>query len=111
MAAHDLYFDTARGVLVAGRNSSTIVDLPPLVRGAQIPLRCFLLKPSEGFPVSNPPYDFIPVADNTIQMAIGIFGTTSYLANQFVWTPSTDIASPYFAATLSLNTPNLTAEI
>ena len=105
--AQDIFIDVARGAFVAGLDSTTLVSIPPLVRGTTPTLHVYLLSQTAGWPTSNPPYAFIPVTGQTIQMAVGLFGQTSYLANQFTWTASTDPADPYFEGTLPLTMAGL----
>ena len=107
MPQSDLFIDTALGRLVSSAdNSSPVNQLPPLVRGTTQNFHITLLKPTGGL---NPPYTAMPVAGQTIQMAVGVLGAASLLTDQFVWTPSTDIGQPFFAATLPLNTPEIAA--
>jgi hypothetical protein len=98
MSTADLYIDVVRGEFVANRTNSSIASLPPLVRGTTQNFRVMLYTP-------------LAVAGQTIQMAIGIFGGASYLTSQFSWTGGTDLANPFFSASLSLNTANITSAI
>ena len=111
MAAQDIYIDVARGAFVSGLDSATLISPPLLVRGTTPTLHVYLLAQTAGWPVSNPPYSFIPVAGLTLEMAVGQLGAGAYLANQFTWTASTDLADPYFTSTLSLNTTAIAAAL
>jgi hypothetical protein len=104
MAVQDIFIDVSRGAFVAGLDSTTLVAIPPLVRGTTPTLHVYLLAQTAGWPNATPPYSFIPVAGLTLEMAVGMFGGTSYLASVFAWTASADPADPYFEGTLNLNT-------
>ena len=109
--AQDIFIDVARGAFVAGLDSVTLVAIPPLVRGTTPTLHVYLLAQTAGWPNATPPYTYIPVAGLTLEMAVGILGAGAYLANQFTWTASTDLADPYFSSTLSLNTTAIAAAL
>jgi hypothetical protein len=110
MSTADLYIDVVRGEFVANRTNSSIASLPPLVRGTTQNFRVMLLNPT-GEATGPNVYTPLAVAGQTIQMAIGIFGGASYLTSQFSWTGGTDLANPFFSASLSLNTANITSAI
>ncbi len=102
MSFHRLFIDTDRSVPVGGVSDSSIVDLPAFVQEDSLNLRITLLA---GFSrVSN--YTPIPVSGITLEVALGRkIGNESVLyTQQFTWTESDDLADPYFAATLPMNT-------
>jgi hypothetical protein len=102
MPFHRLYIDTDRSLPVAGADDSSIVDLPAFVQEDTLALRVYLLA---GYSrVSS--YTPIPVAGITLEVALGRkVGNTSLLyTQQFTWTASDDLADPYFAADLPMNT-------
>lgn len=102
MSFHALFIDTDRGLPVGGVSDSSVVDLPNFVQEDSLNLRITLLA---GFSrVSD--YTPIPVSGITLEVALGRkVGNTSLLyTQQFTWTASDDLADPYFAATLPMNT-------
>jgi len=109
MATADLYIDVANGRFVQSPDNQTVANLPPFVRGTTQNLRIMLLKPTGA--AAGTVYDKIPVAGQTIQLAIGTLGGSSYLTSQFTWTASTDLAEPFYSAALPLNTANITTAV
>jgi hypothetical protein len=103
MARHNLFIDTDRSEVVIGAGDSSIAALPAFVQQDTLNLRIILLT---GFSrISN--YTRIPVAGITLEVALGekIGDDSLYYTQQFTWTPSSDLANPYFEATLPMNTP------
>jgi hypothetical protein len=110
MPTSDLYIDIARGIFVTGRKNSTpISSFPPLVRGTTQSFRIMLLNPTGD--TTGTIYTALAVTDQTIQMAIGQLGGSSYLTSQFTWSASSDPENPFYSALLPLNTPNITSAI
>jgi len=102
MSFHSLNICTDRGLPVGGVSDSSVVDLPAFVQEDSLNLRITLLA---GFSrVSD--YTPIPVAGITLEVALGAkIGNVSLLyTQQFTWVASDDLADPYFAATLPMNT-------
>ncbi len=102
MSFHSIFIDTDRGVPVGGVSDSTIVDLPAFVQEDSLNLRITLLA---GFSRLSD-YTPIPVSGITLEVALGrkIGNTSTLYTQQFTWTASDDLADPYFAATLPMNT-------
>ena len=109
MATADLYIDISNGIFVAARDNSSQVDLPPFVRGTTQNLRIMLLKPT-GASVGTV-YELVPVSGQTIQLAVGLLGGASYLTDQFTWSASSDLANPFYSASVPFNTPEITDAI
>jgi len=102
MSFHSLHIDTDRSLPVVGVSDSSIAELPAFVQEDSLSLRITLLA---GFSrVSD--YTLIPVSGITLEAALGRkVGNTSLLYTQaFTWVASDDLADPYFAATLPMNT-------
>jgi hypothetical protein len=100
----DLFINTDTGDAVRSLTDSSIVDLPPFVQENSLSLRIWLLK---NFPkAGGGSAEAIPVAGVTLEVAIGLRtgNSSTYYTQQFTWTPSTDLAQPYFAAVLPMNT-------
>ena len=106
MSFHNLYIDIDRSEAVRGVSDSSIVSLPPLVQGDQLQLRIWLLQNYSQ--LSD--YDMLAVSGITLEVAIGtkVGNSSSYYTQQFTWTPSTDLAQPYFSGTLPMNTAEIT---
>ncbi len=102
MSFHRLFIDTDRNLPVGGVSDSSIVDLPAFVQEDSLNLRITLLSGFSRISDFTP----IPVSGITLEVALGRkVGNTSLLyTQQFTWTPSDDLADPYFAATLPMNT-------
>lgn len=102
MSFHRLYIDTDRGLPVVGVSDSSVVDLPAFVQEDSLPLRITLLTGQAR--LSD--YTAIAVSGVTIEAALGSkIGNSSLLyTQQFTWTPSDDLADPYFDAILPMNT-------
>ena len=102
MSFHRLYIDTDRSLPVVGVSDSSIAEMPAFVQEDTLSLRVTLLA---GFSRVS---DFapIPVSGLTLEMALGRkVGNTSLLYTQaFSFTASDDLADPYFAADLPMNT-------
>lgn len=109
MSFHPLFIDTDRGEPVASATDSTVADLPTFTQGDILTLHITLLG---GFSRISP-YTPIPVSGLTLEVAIGekIGNETVYYASQFTWTPSSDLAQPYFSGDLALNTSEITTLI
>ncbi len=74
------------------------------MQGDSIKLRIRIIEPSGGSGV------YIPVSGITLDVALGPKPNTgTYHARQVTWTPSADLADPYFEAILALNTPAIDA--
>lgn len=102
MAVHNLFIDTDRSKCVRSASDTSIAELPKFVQEDTLKLRVTLLA---GFSVTEP-YTKIPVEGITLQVALGvkIGNATTYYTQQFVWTPSSDLADPYWEASLPMNT-------
>jgi hypothetical protein len=102
VAVHHLFIDTDRGLPVMSATNSGIADLPLFVQQDTLNLRITLLT---GFSrIAD--YTVIPVADLTLHVALGrkIGNATTYYTQQFTWTPSEDLADPFWEAALPMNT-------
>ncbi len=109
MAQHNIFVDLDRSVAVRGASDSSIAELPPFVQGDSLQLKVWLLT---GYsPLAS--YSKVPVSGITLQVAIGdkVGNDTNYYTQQFTWTASEDLGQPYFAATLPLNTAEITTLI
>lgn len=106
MSFHALFVDCDRSECVTSATDSTIVDPPVFTQGDILTLRITLLT---GF-TRLTPYTPTPVAGLTLEVAIGVKvgNATLYYASQFTWTPSGDLAQPYFEGDLSLATTEIT---
>ncbi len=96
----NIYIDIDRKESVIGPDNPLTALPLPFIQGETLPLRIFLLQNSA----------LLPVAGTTLEAAIGQKkgnGGTSYYTQQFSWTPSTDLAQPYWEADLSLATSGI----
>src|ERR1039458_8816896 len=102
----DLYIDTARRVLVAGPQNSSIVQAPVFEQGNTVTMRIRALQPTANFPASDPPYTLIPTAGRTLQLAIGtkVGNSQLHYVEQYVWTDGTDLVDAYWFADVAFNT-------
>ena len=102
----DLYIDTARRVLVAGPQNSSIVQAPTFEQGNTVTMRIRALQPTANFPAGDPPYTLIPVAGRTLQLAIGtkVGNSQLHYVEQYVWTAGTDLIDAYWYADVAFNT-------
>jgi len=102
MASHRINIDTDRNLPIIGVSDSSIAELPAMVQEDTLALRIALYA---GFSrVSD--YTPIPVSGITLEVALGRkVGNASLLyTQQFTWVASDDLADPYFAADLPMNT-------
>src|SRR6266576_975677 len=105
MAQIDFFCDGDRWVRVAGRDNSSIVDIPRVCQNDTLSLRIWPPTVRAGGLAANPPYDYVIVAGTTLRVVVGDPGDPSYLTQQFSWAESTDTAYPnYFFADLPFNT-------
>jgi hypothetical protein len=102
----NLYIDIDRKVAVQGKSNNTFRPVPPFTQGDGEPMVIYLLKNWSGTT-----YEYVPVSGITLQVALGSKSgsTTVYYTQQFTWTPSTDLANPYWSATLPMNTNGINA--
>jgi hypothetical protein len=109
MATIDLYIDIREKKLVSGLLDATPKQLPKFVQGDNQSMRIWLLQPVSVSSFTTP-YEYVPVAGVTIQAAIGtrVGNSTTYYTQQFSWTASADLASPYFDAIFPMNTAAIT---
>jgi hypothetical protein len=104
MAAHDIYIDLDRGVIVTSQLDSSQKGLPRFVYGAKIPFKITLFRNFQ----PGSPYETVPVSGLTITASLGPRGGGSHLSDQPVWTPNEeDLSNPYWSAYFPLNTPAL----
>jgi hypothetical protein len=113
MAELDLNIDCDRFASVVSKLDNSGRPFWKFVRGDTLNLRIFLFRNYQQF---GGGYEQIPVAGITLGAAIGpfppVFGETpEYLAEQWTWTPSDDLAQPYFSGSLALATDELDAEL
>jgi len=102
MASHTINIDCDRNLPIVGVSDSSIAELPAMVQEDTLALK---IKLFAGFSrVSD--YTPIPVSGLTLEVALGRkVGNTSLLyTQQFTWVASDDLADPYFAADLPMNT-------
>jgi hypothetical protein len=106
MAEHDLYIDCDRAAVVTSATDASRKELPKFVQGDTMLLRIFLLK---GFS-RTADYQQLPTEGLTLQVALGtrVGNATLYYTQQFTWTPSEDLANPYFEAELPMSTAAIT---
>lgn len=98
----NLYIDTIRKESVIGQTNPLAAPFPPLVQGSTVPMRIYLM---DSFTGSS--YSYIPVAGTTLEVALGRKrgnGGGTYYTQQFTWTPSSDLAQPFFEADFPMNT-------
>jgi len=102
MSTHNLYIDIDRGEAVRSAANSSIASLPPFVQGDSLALKIWILTGYSQLAA----YDRVPVAGITLQVALGtkVGNAATYYTQQFTWTASADLGSPYFSGTLPMAT-------
>jgi hypothetical protein len=103
MVEHVTYIDTDRGLVVTSQLDSSEKGLPRFVFGSVIPFQLILLR---NF-VPGAEYEKVPVVGLTVTASLGPRGTGDHLSDQAVWTPSEDLADPYWTANFYLNTEEI----
>jgi hypothetical protein len=103
--AHRIHIDVDRNLPVGGKSDSGIASLPQLTQQDTLGLRITLLSGFSRFSDYTP----VPVAGVTIEVALGakVGNTSTLYSQQFTWTPSDDLADPYFEADLPMNTAEI----
>jgi hypothetical protein len=107
MAAHVIYIDTDRSRIVTSQLDSSEKVLPRHVFGGVIPYEIILLR---NF-TPGAEYEIVPVIGLTVTASLGPRGSGDHLSDQPVWTPSEDLANPYWSASFPLNTPAIEAAL
>jgi hypothetical protein len=103
MAAHVIYIDTDRSRIVTSQLDSSEKVLPRHVFGGVIPYEIILLR---NF-TPGAEYEIVPVIGLTVTASLGPRGSGDHLSDQPTWTPSEDLANPYWSASFPLNTEEI----
>jgi hypothetical protein len=102
MAFHPLFIDTDRGLAVQSASNGSTAQLPRFTQQDTLNLRITFLT---GYSLFG---SFTKIATDglTVHVALGrkIGDDTVYYTQQFTWVASDDLATPYFEASLPLNT-------
>lgn len=101
-----LIIETLNNEAIVSVTDATIAALPAFVQGDTHAFRVYLVRASAGTTTLTR----IPTVGLDIQMAIGrkVGNASTLYTQQFTWTASTDLADPYWSASLPMDTAAIT---